>query len=78
VPISAALRQSHTIKVATVASCWQRMGDLISLGFEAHTSHTRSELLTTCAIWPVDLNYQSPNHKLLQKTILITKHIYCI
>jgi len=38
VSISAALRQGphHTIKVATVASRWQRVGDLIGSGFEPH------------------------------------------
>jgi len=40
-------------KVATVASRWQRVEDLISSGFEFHTSRTRSERLTTCAIWTV-------------------------
>jgi len=28
----------------------QRVGDLIGSGFEHHTSRTRSERLTTCAI----------------------------
>jgi len=31
------LRKAHTIKVATVASRWQRVGDLIGSGFERHT-----------------------------------------
>jgi len=35
---------SH-INVATVASCWQRVEDLIGSGFEPHTSRTRSERL---------------------------------
>jgi len=38
----------HTIKVATVASRWQRVEDLICLGFEAHISRTRGRRLTTC------------------------------
>jgi len=33
-----ALRQGPHIKVATVASRWQRMRDLIGSGFEPHTS----------------------------------------
>jgi len=33
-----------------VANCWQRVEDLIGSGFKPHTSRTRSELLTTCAI----------------------------
>jgi len=32
-----ALRQGPHIKVATVASRWQRVGDLIGSGFEPHT-----------------------------------------
>jgi len=32
--------KDNTIKVATVASHWQRMGDLIGSGFEPHTSRT--------------------------------------
>jgi len=28
--------KAHTIKVATVSSRWQRMGDLIGSGFEPH------------------------------------------
>jgi len=40
--------KAHTIKVATLASRWQRMGDLIGSGFEPHTSRIRSERLTTC------------------------------
>jgi len=36
-----------------VASRWQRVGYLIGSGFESHTSRTRSERLTTCAIRPV-------------------------
>jgi len=53
VPISAALRQDPHIKVTTVASRWQCVEDLIGLEFETHTSRTRSERLTTCAIWAV-------------------------
>jgi len=34
-----------------VVSHWQRVGDLIGSGYEPHTSRTRSEHLTTCAIW---------------------------
>jgi len=33
-------RAGHTLKVAEVASRWQRMGDLIESGFEPHTSRT--------------------------------------
>jgi len=47
--------KAHTINVATMASHWQRMGDLISSGFEPHTSRTRSECLNTCVIWSVFL-----------------------
>jgi len=36
--------------VATVASRWQRVGDLIGSGFELHTFRTRSERLTTYAL----------------------------
>jgi len=50
VSISATLRQGHTIKVTTVASRWQRVGDLIGSRFEPHTSRNRSERLTACAI----------------------------
>jgi len=39
--------KAHTIKVATVTSRWQRMGDLIGSGFEPHSSRTRSERLTS-------------------------------
>jgi len=42
--------KAHTIKIATVASRWQRVGDLIGAGFEPHSSRTRSELFNTCAI----------------------------
>jgi len=45
--------KAHTIKVATVANRWQRVGDLIGSEFKPHTSRTRSERFTTCAIWPV-------------------------
>jgi len=45
VPISAALRQGPHIKVAAVASRWQRVGDLIGSGFEPHTSRTRGRRL---------------------------------
>jgi len=38
--ISAALRQGLYIKVAAVASRWQRVGNLIGSGFEPHTSRT--------------------------------------
>jgi len=37
---SAALLQGLHIKVAAVASRWQRVGDLIDSGIKAHTSHT--------------------------------------
>jgi len=33
-PTSAALRQGPHVKVAGVASCWQRVGDFIRAGFE--------------------------------------------
>jgi len=36
-----------------VASRWQHVGDLIGSWFKPHSSCTRSEHLTTCAIWPV-------------------------
>jgi len=52
-PISASLRQGSHIKVAAVASRWQRVGDLIGSGYELHTSRTRNKRLTTCVIWPV-------------------------
>jgi len=42
------------IKVATVASRLQRVGDLIGSGFEPHTSRTRSRRITTCTIWSVN------------------------
>jgi len=42
--------KAHTIKVATVASRWQRVGDLIGSEFEPHTSRNRSKCLTTCAL----------------------------
>jgi len=35
---SATLRQASHIKVAAVASRWQRVGDLIGSGFEPRTS----------------------------------------
>jgi len=38
VPTSTALRQGPHIKVATVASRWQRVGDLMYPEFESHTS----------------------------------------
>jgi len=31
-----------TLKIAAVASRWQRVNDLIGSGFEPHTSRTRS------------------------------------
>jgi len=37
-PNSAALRQGSHFKIAKVASCWQRVEDLIGSGFEPHTS----------------------------------------
>jgi len=43
------LRQGPHIKVAAVASPWQRVGDLIGSGSEPHTSRTRGRRLTTCA-----------------------------
>jgi len=50
---SAVLRPGPHIKIATVASRWQRVGDSIGSGFKPHTSRTRSESLTICAIWSV-------------------------
>jgi len=42
------LRHGPHIKVAAVASRWQRLGDLIDSGFEPYTSSTKSsELLRT-------------------------------
>jgi len=40
---AAALHQGPHIKVATVASRWQRVGDLIGSEFETHTYRTRNE-----------------------------------
>jgi len=62
--------KAHTIKVATVASRWQRVGDLIDSGCEPHTSRTRGERLTTCAVWPVtqkDLYYKFTYEKISQR-----------
>jgi len=42
VSISAALCQGPYFRVAAVASCWQRVGDLISFVFESRTSCSRS------------------------------------
>jgi len=42
VPISAALRQDPDFKDAAGASRWQRVGDLIGLGFEPYTFRTRN------------------------------------
>jgi len=47
--------KTHTIKVATVANRLQSMGDLIDSRFEPHTSRTRSERFTTCALRPMCL-----------------------
>jgi len=48
--------KAHTIKVATVASRWQRMGDLIGSGFEPHPSRTRiSEKKGTVQVWFLDM-----------------------
>jgi len=41
VPISAACAKAHTIKVATVASRWQRVGDLIGSGIKVATVASR-------------------------------------
>jgi len=54
----------HTIKVATVASRWQRVGDLIGLEYEPHASLTRSERLTTCSIWPVPTTQTKTSYSL--------------
>jgi len=40
VPNSTAYARAHTIKIATVADRWQRVGDLIGSGFKPHTSRT--------------------------------------
>jgi len=49
--ISAVLRQGPHIKVAAVASRWQRVGDLIGSEFEPHQRHSHTKgRLTTCAI----------------------------
>jgi len=45
VPNFATLRQGLHIKVAAVASRWQRVGDLIGSKFEPRTSRTRSRRL---------------------------------
>jgi len=45
-----ALRQGPHIKVAVVASRWQRVGDLIGLRFEQHTFRTWSIRLTSSTI----------------------------
>jgi len=44
--------KAHTFKVATVASRWQRVGNLIGSGFEPHTSRIQP----VCLI--VNLTYQ--------------------
>jgi len=54
VPISAALCQGLHINVVTVASRWQRVGDLIGSEFESHTSSNKGRRLTSCASWPVE------------------------
>jgi len=41
--------KAHIIKVATVVSRWQRVGDLIGSGLERYSSRIRSERLTTFA-----------------------------
>jgi len=48
--VSAALRQGPHIKVAAVASRWQRMGDLIGSGFELYTSRTWGRRLTSLSL----------------------------
>jgi len=48
---TAALRQDSHIKVAAVASRWQRVGDLIGSELEPRTSRTRSRrLITLCQL----------------------------
>jgi len=37
--------KAHTIKVATVAGHWQRMGDLIGSGFEPHNPAPKANVL---------------------------------
>jgi len=49
VPISATLHQGPHIKIVTVASRWQHVGDLIGSGFEPQTFLTRGRRLTTYA-----------------------------
>jgi len=39
------MRQGPIIKVAAVASRWQRVGDSIGLGFELHTSAPEADNL---------------------------------
>jgi len=46
VPISETLRQGPHIKVATVASRWERVGDLIGSGFEPHISRTKDRQMS--------------------------------
>jgi len=43
VPISAAFYQGPHIKVAAVAGCWQRVGDLIGSGFDLNPIHPEPE-----------------------------------
>jgi len=45
VPISAVLPQGPNIKVAGVASRWQRVGDLIGSGFVLLTSAPEADVL---------------------------------
>jgi len=54
VPISGALHQGPNFKVATVASRWHLVGDLIGSGFEPHTSLQMGHLvrrLSMMTLW---------------------------
>jgi len=50
-------------KVATVASRWQCVGDLIGSGFEPYTSRTRTERLTTYVVNSLNCFLQDPKRK---------------
>jgi len=63
VPNSTALRQGSHIKVETLVSRLQRVGDLIGSGFEPYTSRTKSRLLAT--IWLVRIFFSACEYHLL-------------